>query len=372
MLLFPHDLAEFRQNFFYRSPLNGTCEVVESFVDEWACCQYTAPVCHDWCFGTSCSALMAEYDGSRDPYFLDHLGSASQPCCAGSCCTHETCVHTRDDDDDHGHWRQHRALATKAGAQETLGNFVLQDSQEGGGGGGEDTSEPLEGSTTCSCDTYGTDLYYFTCSRCYAGVAKVTYVEPGDKREVGGATRSSDHSGSCSGSTSLACAQDFVDANPRRAKSPCWFDPAAPSSVIMHRGFTVWRWLLTGLFFVCCCAGWCCSCSGCCCAPSADPKGGYGSFVVGDNRHQSPVPPYADMPRGREYENLASEEVPIVDAVEVSGSAAEAPGHGYGSLSDPLPVTSLDGLPEPSAPPMEYEGQLNPNTTGSFSSANPF
>jgi hypothetical protein len=247
-LWFGYDLAELRINLEYLSPINGTCTVLESQVDAWACCSYQhSPSCNWQCSGTSCNTLMQRYDGSRETWLLQDTSRADQYCCDSACCFHQTCVTHHDDGDDHYH--HHRRL-------------------------GESSNAALEGSssTSCQCDMWGTETYHFECETCYDGVVELAYQEvptsnamatPAKQQrgeKVDTTARSSQHPGPCSGSTSQHCAQGFVNDHPVGAKRPCWYDPAAPSQVVMRRGYTGWRWLMTLASFVLALLG-----CGCCC-----------------------------------------------------------------------------------------------------------
>ena len=254
-LWFGYDLAELRINSEYLSPANGTCTVLASRVDAWACCSYQhSPSCNWHCSGTSCDSLMHRYDGSREPWLLQDTSRADQYCCDAACCFHQTCVTHHDDGDDHYHHRRTRQLS-------------------------ESTDAALEGSssTSCSCDMWGTETYRFECETCYDGIVELAYQEVTSSnaittqprqqlgQKVDTSTRSSQHPGPCSGSTSQTCAQSFVEDHPVGAKRPCWYDPEAPSQVVMRRGYTGWRWLMTLAGFVLALVG--CGCCCCHCRP---------------------------------------------------------------------------------------------------------
>jgi hypothetical protein len=256
-LWFGYDLSELRINTEYLSPANGTCTVVASRVDAWACCSYQHQQSCDWrCDGTSCSTLMARYDGSRAPWILQDTSRADQYCCEAPCCFHQTCITNHHDDDDHYHHHRSRQLGSQAADKVAL----------------EGSSSTT---TNCQCDMWGTESYHFECSTCYDGVVEVAYrtmpTKAGRGQAVDATTRSSQHPGPCSGSDTSACAQGFVRDHLVGAQKPCWYDPAALTHVVMRRGYTGWRWLATAGCFAmavigcgcCCCKGWLWGWGGC-------------------------------------------------------------------------------------------------------------
>ena len=313
---FGFEFEELRINVMYRPPRNGTCEVGEPYIDTWVCCSSGAGYCSSWCAAPSCSRLYRKYDGSRKPKLLANPSQLNQQCCSGPCCQHQTCYST----DDGGQGRRWLGFAqsgdlVRNGEEETFDHsarrlgeeqspvedsvplFLLappravgtsvdglarewEDGIQSGGsaeadaaseadatavttsqgeeGEEEEEKEDLEGSTHCSCDSYGTNVNYFTCKHCYEGLVEVTYVDPKSEEVVQGRARSSHHPGSCSGKNTYACAQAFVHEHRNETTRECWFDPENSSRVVFHKGWTVWRLCAAFLAFAVCCLCACC------------------------------------------------------------------------------------------------------------------
>ena len=94
-------------------------------------------------------------------------------------------------------------------------------------------------------DYWGTQEGWLSCGVRYAGLVTVAYAPEDGGAAAVATSRSSDHAGDCSGSTSRACAADFVSQYSAGARAPCFVDPDNPDTVIFERGWTVWRWCLT-------------------------------------------------------------------------------------------------------------------------------
>ena len=113
------------------------------------------------------------------------------------------------------------------------------------------TSHTLLATFTTQCDTYGVTSYWFSCSKCYQGLATITYVNPDHPdvyHPVHATVKSGDHPGKCKASTKYSCAAEFVANYPVDERVSCWFDPKKPTKVIFSRGYTAWIWMLMYFF----------------------------------------------------------------------------------------------------------------------------
>lgn len=172
----------------------------------------------------------------------------------------------------------------------------------------------LEGSgcsTSCRCDYYGTTVATFTCKTCYNGIVQTSFVNPNSHEEETGTSESQKSVGHCYGSTTKACAQEFVDEHPAGSEFVCWFDPST-NEIVFERGWTEWVWItiISVAILTCCfcelaCHCWRAICCCCCC--------GRKSSEAAPMMVDAPMAPVVGVSSygGQGY-------TPVVDAVEMT------------------------------------------------------
>ena len=245
---------EIKVNMFFKAPEGSGCLVTGSMVDRWLHCNYREQYCTYWCTFPSCYSLMSQYDGSRDMSLLKNPGQISQSCCAGTCCMHETCTTYCHDDSGGGggggggSWSDDRRRTLRGSGDDGELSRALVDGAQGSGEGAADAlatslddydslyanitgafnSSESSCSTSCTCDSYGDDVQWFSCDIWYEGVVSTRYRHPDKHQNELGTTFSATHEGQFMIPTFLLSPSSFLQLHNSFASSPLVPFPAGP------------------------------------------------------------------------------------------------------------------------------------------------